>query len=274
MRYHIVCTLILAAVYTVNVNANPFDSGFLGSEPSSIQKEGACVVSLLYEKEFIGHGVLIKPDVVITTASLLHGKSGGGLEVRAGSENFYKGGHVLYPATIIVNREYDDMTKLNNIAMIFLCQPFTSSDIQTCTLPPSINRGADPTLEIPSNGTIFGWGYPRKEVEEQAVYSPILMELTLSANLDKLDHNCKRLNTDDQVCLSSDLTKDICYRDLGNGYIKDQVVYCIVSDSGPCYSDLETPDNTICTSVSSHLEWIYKVYYTYANESGRVCNTK
>ncbi|KAL5290410.1 hypothetical protein ACFFRR_010022 [Megaselia abdita] len=271
MKFFAACTFIFAAV--LSVNGNPLANRLFGSEPSSIKNEGACVVSLVYEKEFIGHGVLIKPDVVLTTASLLQGRSGAGFEIRAGSENFYQGGQVLYPATIIVNRDYDDVTKQNNIGMIFMCQPFTSADVQTCTLPPSIGEGSDPTLEIPSNGTIFGWGSPLKEVVDQAV-SPILREITLSPNFDKLDDNCKRYNTNEQVCLNSDLNKNICYRDLGNGYVKDRVVYCIASDSGPCYTNLETPNNAICTSVSAHLEWIYKIYFTYANESSRVCIPK
>nr|AAL90432.1 RH69794p [Drosophila melanogaster] len=99
------------------------------------------VVALFSQGKYFGAGSLIAPEVVLTAASIVVGKTDAEIVVRAGEWNTGQRSEFLPSedrpvARVVQHREFSYLLGANNIALLFLANPFElKSHIRTICLP-------------------------------------------------------------------------------------------------------------------------------------------
>ena len=101
-------------------------------------------------------GSLIAPSWVLTAAHCLHGKDAGSLSVVHGSQSLSAGGERRYPERLVVHEEYVAADQGDDIALIRLAEPFSSSRQQVVQLQ---SRQIERAFGFPGAcSVVTGWG--------------------------------------------------------------------------------------------------------------------
>ncbi|EDX09159.1 phenoloxidase-activating factor 2 [Drosophila simulans] len=134
------------------------------------------VVALFSQGKFFGGGSLIAPEVVLTAASIVVGKTDTEIVVRAGEWNTGYRSEFLPSedrpvARVVQHREFAYASGANNIALLFLATPFElKSHIRTICLP-SQGKSFDQKRCL-----VAGWGKVAFDAEN---YSNIQKKIEL-----------------------------------------------------------------------------------------------
>ena len=101
-------------------------------------------------------GSLIAPSWVLTAAHCLDGKDAGGLSVVHGSQSLSAVGERRYPESLVLHEEYVAADQGDDIALIRLAEPFSSSRQQVVQLQ---SRQIERAFGFPGAcSVVTGWG--------------------------------------------------------------------------------------------------------------------
>jgi len=225
------------------------------------------IVSLQQGESHFCGGTLIAPNVVITAAHCV--ADGAPDRIVAGAHDHYsslnKNVQISRPARVQHHQRYNDVTTMNDIAVITLAKPFTiNAFVQPACLPEPGETVADGTV-----GTVAGWGLTREGGYDT---SSILMQVGIPA----MPHaSCARQYSSQGIAIDQNAMlcggypqggKDSCQGDSGGPFVfkgtKGYTLHGVVSFGIGC---ARAGSPGVYAKVVSYLPWIKQ---TVTNLSG------
>ncbi len=218
------------------------------------------MVNLIYKDQDLwqGHfcgGSLIRDDLILTAAHCVDGEIAEDIEVSAGRTNLSKdieGGQRRYVSKIIIHQDYSYRTTDNDIALVYLEEPFELNDNVQLISFDSSNYQLDKL-------TVIGWG---NTSTYQYNYPKNLMEVDVNFIANDTCNSRFWMNgavTDNMFCAGFDKGgKDSCQGDSGGPIFLttetgDYVQAGIVSWGEGC-ARRRRPG--IYTKLSNYNDWI------------------
>lgn len=184
-------------------------------------------VALLSNDKFIGGGVIIFRDIVISDSNAYNQlllqytwpTTSVALSIRAGSSNNNEGGELInVRKTVVIKQMEDDFTD-TVLSIMFLEKNLTYSDtVQNIEL-------ADRLPELPSNCSISGWGYTKNDF----LNLPIQLQAGRSSLVN--NSNCNVTESSSTLCLTG---SDACTGDSGGPLVCEKLLVGIASDLQHC----------------------------------------
>ncbi|XP_045507462.1 trypsin-1-like [Colias croceus] len=216
------------------------------------------VAALIYhfpilDREFqLCVGPLVSSWHVLTSAYCFAGTDLSNFRIRAGSTNSMFGGMQTTMRGLLKHPGYVESTRQNDIALVFLQQPFgQSSVIRPLPLPPQ-----DYDLPVGVSGVVAGWGYDAEETQQDTLQSVVLEKVSLDACAAAYADE-KRIDINERVLCAAKENSGACFADFGAPMVatifNTQALVGIFSYYKDCGSS-EYPN--VFTNIASYTDWI------------------
>ncbi|CAK1546649.1 unnamed protein product [Leptosia nina] len=200
-------------------------------------------------------GPLISSYHVLTTAFCFNGAVLENFTIRAGSTLSLSGGVTSTIQHLIKNPGFVSETLLNDIAIVFVKEPFRISNvIRSLRLPPQ-------GFEIPDgrSGIVSGWGFDKERVDggtqHEYLQSVLLRKVTQRVCTETYANNSNVTVTDSVYC-ATETNKGVCFGDSGAPMVAPVYSTAALIGISSYYQGCGSTYPDIFTRVDRYSNWI------------------